>query len=167
MKDLTKLGQPRLEQMLDELEAKGVYDGAEHKAIDEAIDNLVDRANKAEELYIQQKKQKIEQLQTVKRQMEVLFETVIDMGKMDVMIQHFGMRFFEDYRIGEDNSVVSFAESRDPNQNKIWLCETREEANAKVKQLVYYRVYDHFFRDENLNEQNLDIIKAILNGQIS
>lgn len=100
MRDLSKLNQSQLERMLDQLEAQGICDGPEYEAIDAAINTIVDLKNKTEEEYAARKDK-------VKEKMKELFEEIERLKKTDVMIEHFGQQFYDDYNIENGNTVIS------------------------------------------------------------
>ena len=72
-------------------------------------------------------------------------------GKMNEIVQEYGQRFAGDYLITDSFKVISSAfNPRNPNGPNNWQCNSQEEAVDKVNQLLYYRVYDHYFREKPL-----------------
>ncbi len=101
----------------------------------------------------------LNQLQTVKnlsedRQKQQILDkinrikTLFEEGKVNELVQEYGHQFKDDYEITHDFMVKSHCRNeRNPNLNNFWACGSIEEANKKLNQLIYHRVYDHYVRN--------------------
>jgi hypothetical protein len=76
---------------------------------------------------------------------------------MDAMVFEFGDDFTKDY-IVEDFSITSNVHSCNHKNNNYWEFETIKQTKRKLKYLIYWRVYDKYFRN-NLTQESLNRLK--------
>lgn len=75
---------------------------------------------------------------------------MIDMGRTDQLVAMYGDEFVGDYETRKegDEQVIYSSVARDDQPSR-WVCPSEDEAKAKLKQLLYYRIYDHYYRDRS------------------
>jgi hypothetical protein len=70
-------------------------------------------------------------------------------GRMVELVETYGGEFEANYIITENFTVMSSCfNPRNPNGQNVWEFTCIEDALAKKFQLIYYRVYDRYVRDE-------------------
>lgn len=70
-------------------------------------------------------------------------------GRMAAVVEEFGQQFAGDYSYTDDFQVRSAAyNERNPNLQNTWQFSSKEECLEKINLLIYWRVYDHYFRDK-------------------
>ena len=95
-----------------------------------------------------QAKLKAEEL--IKQEKIETISSMIDAGKIDTLIINYGDEFIGDYETrSEGSEFVVYSHVAKDNQPSRWPCSSEEQSNAKVRQLVYYRIYDTYYRDRN------------------
>lgn len=144
---ILNLSEDYLYNRLDDLFDQGKEDSEEYVLIDTELNK---RANRA--IISKRAQQQLELEQKIERErLTQEFEKITrDNGKlntMKAMVNEFGEEFKEDYYIDPENTVRSLCDVRHIEDIRKWECEDVFQAAAKVDQLIYYRVYDKFFRD--------------------
>lgn len=72
-------------------------------------------------------------------------------GRMVELVETYGSEFEANYIITENFTVMSGCfNPRNPNAANVWEFNCIEDALAKKFQLIYYRVYDRYVRDEEV-----------------
>lgn len=155
MSKYTKLSEEYLYDRLDMLSE----DSQEFKDIDAELDRRAEIYNKEQELVALIKKQQEEE----KAQLIQEFEAIQSEHNVRIvckaMVIEFGDEFIDNYHISDHYTVTSLVASNNINS---WECEDRESALNKVNQLVYYRVYDKYFRDGPTDETLLKLKSRIM-----
>lgn len=64
-------------------------------------------------------------------------------GRMDELVAKYGHEFIDDYHV-DGNTITSKVARED--QNSQW---TEEDVDAKLRQLLYYRIYDNYIRERS------------------
>ena len=81
-----------------------------------------------------------------------ILATIVEMseqGRMADLVDTYGQDFIGEYTINEQHEVRSFAHNnRNPDQQKLWKMESHDAAVKKMHVLIYYRIYDRYFRSE-------------------
>lgn len=55
----------------------------------------------------------------------------------------------EEYKVTDTHDVISYASrDRNPNQQNLWQFTNHEAAIKKLHELLYYRVYNHYVRNQ-------------------
>jgi hypothetical protein len=77
---------------------------------------------------------------------------MIDSNHTDQLVAAYGDEFVGDYETRREGTehVIYSSVARDDQPSR-WPCPTEDDAKAKLKQLLYYRIYDHYYR-ERYNE---------------
>jgi DNA repair exonuclease SbcCD ATPase subunit len=103
-------------------------------------DELANRLSKNQE---KQKQRDIELLEK-RRQIAALYK----LGD-GTLYKVFGHEFIDDYESAvEGTDHVVYSKVARDDQNTRWVCKTAEEAEAKVKQLIEWRVWKHYRVDD-------------------
>lgn len=117
-----------IERLLDNMDP----DSAEYAALDAEGNEIAEGLNRVEEAYQARLKAKeVEQQAKLDN-----IRNLVSLGKVDQLIAEYGHEFIDDYHI--DGSVITSHVSEEQ-----W---TEEDTKAKLKQLLYYRIYDHYMR---------------------
>lgn len=165
--NVTRLAEDFLYDRLDALYDQGLVESDEYVLIDSELDrrNSILREKERREKEAELAKQ-VEMERLIKE-----YESVRDSNgsrvTMRAMVEEFGNEFEGNYLIDDQLRVLSSCfNPRNPNQQNIWQCSTLEEANKKVFYLIYWRVYDRYFREpESVSITRLKAaITAILKG---
>jgi hypothetical protein len=105
------------------------------------INALQDQINKRQ---AEAKQQRLAKLQLQQAHIELLRKE----GRMAELVDEYGRQFIDEYSITENYTLISNASrDRNPNQQNVWEHSTHEDAVKKLHELLYYRVYDHYFRN--------------------
>lgn len=75
---------------------------------------------------------------------------------MNLLIENFGQEFIDDYTLEEESFTV-FTHVSDSGP---WGFGTIEEAQGKLKELLYWRTYEKVLR--NVDEESLELIAAAM-----
>jgi len=103
---------------------------------------------------------RIENLKLLQEQMHDLISNFKG-TKTHILVAKLGSEFEADYYICEDTFTVKSNADHPPFvQNTTWGHESLEEAKAKVVQLIYYRIYNHYMR--NCTSDSLEFLKKVL-----
>lgn len=144
----TKLSDEKLCAVLDELYDQGKTNTREYALIEREIAHrdAVHEADMNKKKLIE--KEKAEQLQALRdsfAQIEVTYSKGIISRAMK---EEFGEEFIQDYEITDAFVVISHCKNpHNKNLNNVWECGSFDEAQKKLLQLLYYRVYDRYFRE--------------------
>ena len=128
-----------IEREVERLEEQGLDASEQYKIIDAELDHRLAikcQAETAAKLKADQERQELEN--ELKKLNEINDEKVV----MRAMVLEFGSDFIDDYHIDDVFTVHSIVKNCEN-----WECESPEDANKKIEQLVYWRVYDNYFRD--------------------
>lgn len=68
-----------------------------------------------------------------------------DLGRMKLLQLTVGVQFQEDYELDDISFVVTSAVAYDHQEN-MWTFESLEEAERKLTQLIYDRIYHYYYR---------------------
>jgi hypothetical protein len=72
-------------------------------------------------------------------------------GKMVELVESYGAELEADYVILENFTVLSGCfNPRNPNAQNVWECRSIEEALAKKFQLIYWRLYNRYVRNSEV-----------------
>lgn len=67
--------------------------------------------------------------------------------EMSRLIKEYGAEFIDDYKITDENEVISSAfNEHNPNQNNSWKFSSKEDCFDKLNMLLYYRIYNKYKR---------------------
>lgn len=116
--------------------------------LDAELDRRAEIYNKQQEQIKLQKQKEEEIRQALLAQYNKIVEETGQRVTMKAMVAEFGYEYLQNYYVDSSYTVHSFAESK---TNATWECEDINQANKKVEQLIYYRVYDKYFRDGPTN----------------
>lgn len=122
----------QIERLLNKLNP----DSEEYARLDAEANELVEAVVQVEDIIKQEMKQKEEAQKAKIAEIKDLYEG----NKTGLLFDKYGHEFIDDYKI-EGNTVFSLVARE--SQNSTW--ET-EEPEQKVKQLVSYRIYNHYVR---------------------
>lgn len=77
-----------------------------------------------------------------------------EQGKMVELIEEFGSEFKEDYNVDHESFTIrSYCKNdRNPNLTNFWQHPSLEECLNHYKLLLYYRIYNRYFRDLETEE---------------
>jgi hypothetical protein len=82
----------------------------------------------------------------LKAEIQGLLET-LKIGKMSLLVTKLGSEFEDDYELNFTNfSIKSNAQSFNPNVNNYWEYENTDRMMIHFRNLIYYRIYDHYMR---------------------
>lgn len=131
----------RLEWLEYQLENVNLPDNVREQYESEA-DKLASHETK------QQEKTKLAELD--KQYKIATISDMIDMGRTDQLVAMYGDEFVGDYETRKegDEQVIYSSVARDDQPGR-WVCPSDDEAKAKLKQLLYYRIYDHYYRNRD------------------
>ncbi len=107
-------------------------DSAEYAALDAEANEIADGLNRVEEAY----QARIRAEEAEKQAKIDYICDLVGKGRMDQLVNEYGHEFIDDYKI--DGSVITSHVS-----DEQW---TEEDVDAKMRQLLYYRIYDHYVR---------------------
>jgi len=147
LENLAKISEDKLIQLME--------DNENNEELVSIIDRELD--NRAAILSTQQeaiKTAKIEKellRQQLLKEYEHIKQTNGEKVTMKAMVIEFGDIFVDNYHIDNAHNVHSNCSSIN-NGDSCWSCGDLDEAQKKVNQLIYYRVYDVFFRNGPTNE---------------
>lgn len=131
----------RLDWLEDQLDRDDLPEALK-VAYNREADDIANRNTK------QQEKNKMTELD---RQYKIAtISDMVDMGKTDQLVAMYGDEFVGDYdtrKEGEEQVIYSSVAKDD--QPSRWVCTSEDEAKAKLRQLLYYRIYDHYYRNRN------------------
>lgn len=145
-----------LDRLFDlELTATAIY-----KAIEKELEDRAERFTKLEELRKQREKERIERVAALRLDIENALSRMTDERKRDVLIRHFGHHFADDYEVTYDFIVISKV-AKQHHQGE-YHCDNQDEADEKLSVLLYYRIYDSFFRDTDDEERLIRFHEALL-----
>lgn len=144
-----KLSEDVLYGMLDQLYDDGKEDSEEYRIVDAELDKRAQQMNDAKERKKELERQEQEHREELKKKFEEISEKNGKRCTMKAMVLEFGEEYRDDYYIDPDNTVRSLCNSSSFKLEQIdrWECEDVHEAAKKVDQLIYYRVYNDYFRD--------------------
>jgi hypothetical protein len=118
--------------MLDRLNS----DTEEYRRLEEEANSLVDEIEPIREMMRQMDRDK---LQAERAKVEEI-RGMVARSETDALIDKYGHEFINDYTI-EGNTV--FSKVSHDHQDNSWETDNPEK---KVRQLVYWRIYDHYLR---------------------
>ncbi len=161
MNNISKLSEDYLAKTHDKLCVEGREQTALGLAIDCELDRRATIFNAAVEVRKEAERQKESRLQVL-RDSYADIELVFGRGRVSqAMRNEFGEEFIEDYEITDKFTVLSHCKNtRNPNLNNVWECGNHEEAQKRLLKLIYYRVYDHYFR--NPSEESMVRLEAAI-----
>lgn len=162
---IARMSETGLYNLLDKLYDEGKENTEEYQQIDAELDRRAQKSVEAEKAKKQKEKEQKERREELKRQVDEL-KKKNKRGTMAAMVAEFGDEFRDDYYINGDNEVRSLCDSSKYRLEKIDCWGPYEDINdaaVKVDQLIYYRVYDNYFRhgptDEVFNRLMTKIIE--------
>lgn len=136
------------------------FDKDENSPLIDTIDRELDKRaalyNIKQQKIEQQKKYEEEKRKALLEEYNSIVEQTGQRVTIKAMVAEFGHEYEENYHIDSCYTVHSYAESK---SNDSWECEDLASAHKKVEQLIYYRVYDKYFRHGPTNE-TLDRLRA-------
>ncbi len=146
--NVVKLSEGVLCERQDALYDQGQIESDEYVLIEAELDR---RASLCRLYDLNKKKIEIAKQTELQNRITEYEELRQSLGKrvtMRAMVDEFGHEFIEQYHIDQDFKVHSACFNiRNPNQPNVWQCGSRKEATNKVFYLVYWRVYDRYFRE--------------------
>ena len=81
--------------------------------------------------------------------------------KTQFLVEKLGHEFSDDYSIDHSNfTVYSIHINRDTNDLGTWFFCSSADCEAKVRELIYYRIYDRYMRDAS--ESTLQALQRAL-----
>lgn len=166
--NITKLSEDFLYDRLDALYDLGSVDSDEYILIDSELDRrnavLIESERREKEAELARQ---VEMERLIKE-----YESIRDSNgsrvTMRAMVEEFGNEFQGNYSIDDRLRVLSSCfNPRNPNQQNVWQCSSIDDANKKVFYLIYWRVYDRYFREpESVSLARLTAaITTILKGE--
>ena len=115
---------------------------------DELATQYNNEANQLQAQINEAKAQAVKRAQTILEQNIARISELIKAGRMVAVVEEFGSEFVDNYTITESFMVVSSCfNPRNPNGTNCWQFNSLEEAQTKKFQLIYWRVYDRYFRN--------------------
>ena len=133
-----------LERRLERLEDSGDDESKLYRTLDGQLDELISEINVLEE---QDRKAREARATQLAREFAEITKLNSERVIMKAMVEEFGTEMISDYIIDEQYTVYSNARKCEYfGDSKSWECSDMAEANTKVYQLVYWRVYNHYFR---------------------
>ncbi len=108
---------------LEELEAKADELAEEQNKIDDAFKKREQEAKAAH-------KAKLNDILNLEK-----------LGKLDIIIDKYGGDFIDYYHVSNLTVTSSVSDGQ-------WTCKTDKACQKKIRQLVLYHVYNHYFRDK-------------------
>lgn len=167
--NLSKRAEDWLYQRQEQLESLSLQSSEEYKQLDDEINRRADMFN----LKSQAAKNAEEEKKRVYEAAVAEYEAVIaEHGQrvtMKAMSLEFGESIRENYYIDNIYTVHSLAKTLDDKSSNTWPFETLEDAKNKVEVLIYYNVYNKYFRDgadnETLIRLKRKIVEIKLNGE--
>lgn len=146
--NISKIYEDTLYNKLDELDEQNLEKSEEYRFIEAEIDRRV-------AIYIKNKETEDRAKQQTKEKQDALLAEFVELQKtntknvvMKAMVAEFGDDFRDDYILDANytiNSLCKAAEYFDVTNT--WEHESLEDANAKLNQLIYWRIYDNYFRN--------------------
>jgi len=139
-----------IERQMEILEARDLDHTCEYECLDCELDDIVSEITRLQEAEAIKQKEREEALI---REFDEINELNTKRVVTLAMVMEFGEEFRDNYIIDDTYTVYSHARKNEFfNDNDSWECEDSMEAKAKVNQLIYYRVYDHYFRNGPTHE---------------
>ena len=161
---IKKLSDSRLEDILDLLSDNGDSSSAYYLM----INNELNLRAQLENLLVEKKKQKeLEKelkLQALAEELEALRTSSSKRVVMKAMVEEFGGEFKDDYKVNyEKFTVESMVKSKYADESGAWAYSNIEDALYQVHVLIYYRVYNQYFRNvDSSTEGNLLRLRAAM-----
>lgn len=98
---------------------------------------------------ITKQKQRLTELAAERQAKIVELQNLINEGNQHAVVAMYGHEFADNYEISTEGAdFVVYSSAAKDFQNNRWPCPSMEEAERKKLQLIYYRVYDYYMRDE-------------------
>lgn len=120
---------------------------------DELADLYNKEANMLQAQINEAKAQAVKRAQTILEQNIARISELIKAGRMVAVVEEFGSEFVDNYTITESFMVMSSCfNPRNPNAANCWQFTCLEDAQQKKFQLIYWRVYDRYFRNKDVAE---------------
>ncbi len=133
-----------LERRMERLEDMNQDESKIYQTLDRQLDELVEEILKLE---TQEKKVREQRALELAREFAEITKINSERIIMKAMVEEFGTDIIQDYIIDDTNTVYSNAKKQEYfGDNKSWECEDLVQAKAKIHQLVYWRVYNNYFR---------------------
>jgi hypothetical protein len=121
-----------IEATLDQLDP----DSEEYAALNAEADEIADGLNRVDAAY----KDRILAQEAAKQAKIDRIRELDSLGKTDQMISEYGEEFINDYHVQSNTITSNVSEEQ-------WCMDDEGKTDAKLKQLLYYRIYDHYVRD--------------------
>jgi hypothetical protein len=118
-----------IESILDNMDP----DHKDYLKLEEEADQIVDSINAIKAVIEAQHRQKL-------LEQEAKIEEIIGLGKTNELVDLHGHEFVDDYRI--EFFVITSHVSEEQ-----WTLESDKETQTKLKQLLYYRIYNKYCRE--------------------
>lgn len=112
--------------------------------IEEELDRRADIYNMKQEQIKEVERKFQEKRAALIAEFEALREENGERNIMLAMVKEFGDEYTDNYHIDSQYDVHSYAQDK---EQSTWPCEDLATAKKKVNTLIYYRVYDKYFRD--------------------
>lgn len=151
----------KLEALLDSLYDKGLENSKDAQEIDAELNA---RASKSTQIKLDKEAAKAAEAARIQQLFDDLAETHSKRIRMKAMVQEFGGEFEGDYKVDfEKLTIESFSyNSRNPNAQKFWEHKSVADTKKHLHELVYWRVYDHYFRTD-IKESDILRLKNAMN----
>lgn len=161
VENIKRFSEDYLNARLDFLADCGLEFSPEFRLIDAHLDSLSEQmvAEEANRLAKEQADR-----EAFARQLEELNNKRGKRVVMSAMVAEFGSEFYGNYSIlTEDDIWVVKSSCTNPRNSQLkdtWSFNSHVDATQKIETLVYYRVYDNYFREPDLN--NIRRLKAAI-----
>lgn len=140
--NVTKLSETVLVATLNQLQE----DSGIHLLIEAELERRATIADVSKRVKLEKQQKEALELSELKSEISALFETLYN-GKKQALIEKLGDQFAGNYEFNETNFSIQFnLHNINPNSPNYWQFENKERALTHLRNLIYYRIYDHYMR---------------------